>query len=238
MAATMQLAEQTIAVERKAVAHVHLSVYPPAGRVRMVAPAHLSDQALRAFAIRKLGWIRQQQAKLHTQERETPRELVTRESHYAWGRRNLLTVVERDAPPSVDLRHTRLTMTIRPGTGLDERRALLAAWYRRSLRVVVEPMLVSWQERLGVQITKLYVQHMKTRWGSCNPAARSIRLNSELAKKPPTCLEYILAHELLHLLELTHNRRFTDLLDRHLPDWQARRDLLNRLPVRHEEWGY
>jgi len=234
----MQVAEQTIAVERKAVAHVHLSVYPPAGSVRMSAPAHLSDQALRAYAIRKLGWIRQQQAKLAGQERETPRELVTRESHYIWGQRRLLRVIEHDAPPAIELHPQRLVLRVRPSTDAAARAAILAAWHREQVRERAAPLIARWERLLGVQARHLYVQHMKTRWGSCTPAAASIRLNTELARKPPACLEYILVHELLHLLEPTHNRRFTDLLDRHLPDWQARRDLLNRLPVRHEAWGY
>jgi predicted metal-dependent hydrolase len=238
VAGLLYLGDQAINVERKAVAHVHLSVYPPAGRVRLVAPAHLSDQALRAFAIRKLGWIRQQQAKLVAQERESLREMVTRESHYVWGQRRLLCVVEHDAPPAIALHPQRLVLSVRPGTHADARTAILAAWHREQVRTQVAPLLARWQRLLGVHVRHLYVQHMKTRWGSCTPAAASIRLNTELARKPPTCLEYILVHELLHLLEPTHNRRFTDLLDRHLPDWQSRRDLLNRLPVKHEEWGY
>jgi predicted metal-dependent hydrolase len=238
VAAMLRLAEQTIAVERKAVAHVHLSVYPPAGSVRLVAPAHLSDQALRAYAIRKLGWIRQQQAKLAAQERESPRELVTRESHWVWGQRRLLRVHEHDAPPAIELHPQRLVLRVRPGTDAAARAALLAAWYREQVRDRAAPLLARWGDHLGIQPRHLYVQHMKTRWGSCTPATRAIRLNTELARKPPVCLEYILVHELLHLLEPTHNRRFTDLLTKHLPDWQSRRDLLNRLPVRHEEWGY
>lgn len=237
-AVVLRLGELAIAVERKAVAHVHLSVYPPAGSVLLVAPAHLSDQALRAFAIRKLTWIRRQQAKLRAQDRETPRDLINRESHHVWGRRYLMRVVEHDAPPSIELRPTRLIMSVRPDTDADARAAILAAWYREQLRERVAPLLTKWEDRLGVHSHHLYVQHMKTRWGSCNPAARTIRLNTELARKPVECLEYILVHELMHLLEPTHNSRFTDLLDRHLPAWGNRRDLLNRLPVRHEAWGY
>ncbi|MCK6487673.1 MAG: M48 family metallopeptidase [Planctomycetes bacterium] len=236
--AELRLAELTIAIERKAVVHVHLSVYPPAGSIRMVAPPHLSDQALRAFAIRKLPWIRQQQAKLLAQERESPREMLTRESHWVWGRRRLLRVVEHDAPPAIELHPQRLVMRVRPGADAAARTALLAAWYREQVRERADPLLARWGDHLGVRPRHLYVQHMKTRWGSCTPATGSIRLNTELARKPPSCLEYILVHELLHLLEPTHSRRFTDLLDRHLPDWQGRRDLLNRLPIRHEDWAF
>ena len=235
---TMQVAEVSITIERKAIAHVHLSVHPPAGRVRMAVPPHLSDQALRAFAIRKLSWIRTQQAKLQAQERESPRDLINRESHYVWGRRYLMRVVEHDAPPAIELRPSRLILAVRPGTDAVARGDILAAWYREQIREQAKPLLVQWEKRLWVHSHHLYVQHMKTRWGSCNPEARTIRLNTELAKKPIQCLEYILVHELLHLLEPTHNARFTDLLDRHMPAWSNHRDLLNRLPVRHETWGY
>jgi predicted metal-dependent hydrolase len=237
-ASVMQVGGLTIAVERKAVTHVHLSVYPPAGAVRMTAPTHLSDQALRAFAIRKLGWVRAQQAKQLTQERESPRKQVNRESHYVWGQRRLLKVIDHDAPPAIELHPQRLVMRLRPDTSDDSRASILAAWYREQVREQVAPLQERWERLLGVHIQRLYVQHMKTRWGSCTPASSSIRLNTELAKKPLACLEYILVHELLHLLEPNHGRNFIALLDRHLPDWQTRRDLLNRLPVRHEEWDY
>jgi len=234
----INLGDLVIEVVRKDIKHVHLSVHPPMGRVRMAAPSHLSQDALRAFVIGKLAWIRRQQAKLHAQERETPREFLDRESHYVWGRRRLLTIVEHHAAPLVELRHTRLKLFVRPGTDAEGRSRVLEAWYREQLRSEVAPLLEPWQRRLRVQVTKVFVQHMKTRWGSCNPIAHTIRLNTELAKKPIACLEYILVHELLHILEPTHNARFVALLDQHLPGWTNRRDQLNRLPVRHENWTY
>lgn len=238
VAITIQVAELNITIERKPIAHVHLSVHPPAGRVRMAAPPHLSDHALRAFAIRKLTWVRRQQAKLRAQARETPRDIINRESHYVWGRRYLMRVLEHDAPPVIELRPTRIVVAVRPGTDSAARTDILASWYRVQVRERAAPLLVKWEKRLGVHSHHLYVQHMKTLWGSCNHKARTIRLNTELAKKPVECMEYILVHELLHLLEPTHNSRFTNLLDKFLPAWSNRRDLLNRLPVRHEAWGY
>lgn len=238
MGAVLQVGDLVIEVVRKDIKHVHLSVHPPAGRVRMAAPAHLSNDALRAFAIGKLTWIRRQKKKLDSQERETPREFLNRESHYVWGRRRLLTICEHHAPPLVELRHARLKLSVRPGTDAEGRSAVLETWYREQVRAATAPVLERWQRRLRVQVSKVFVQHMKTRWGSCNPIARTIRLNTELAKKPPACLEYILVHELLHLLEPTHNARFIAVLDQHLPGWANRRDQLNRLPVRHENWTY
>jgi hypothetical protein len=238
MAAEIQLGDIAVEVVQKDIRNVHLSVLPPMGRVRIAAPRHLSLDAIRAFAIGKLAWIREQQRKFEEQERETPREYLNRETHYVWGRRCLLAVVERDAPPSVEWRHHRLTITARRGMNVTRRAEVLEAWYREQLREMAKPLMAQWQQRLGVQVTRLFVQRMKTRWGSCNPSARTIRLNTDLAKKPRECLEYILVHELVHLLERTHNARFVALMDQFLPGWPHRRELLNRLPVRHFDWAY
>jgi predicted metal-dependent hydrolase len=234
----LELGELRIDVVRKNIKNLHLSVHPPTGRVRLAAPPRMSDDAIRAFAIRQLGWIRRQQTKLRNQERETPREYLERETHYVWGHRCLLHLVEADTPPLVAWQPRRLTLTIRPGTSPERRAEILEAWYRRQLRTEAEPLAARWQERLGVTLKALYIQRMRTRWGSCNHRTGTIRLNTDLAKKPPECLEYLLVHELVHLLEPTHNARFVELMDRWLPGWPHRRDLLNRLPVRHVEWGY
>jgi predicted metal-dependent hydrolase len=238
MGVAVQLGEIRIEVVRKDIKNVHLSVHPPAGRVRIAAPRHLSDDAIRAFAIGKLAWIRRQRAKLQEQERETPRDYLDRETHYVWGQRCLLRVVERNAPPAVEWRSQRLVLSARPGTAPARRADLLGAWYREQLRAEAEPLAAHWQQRLGVRMKALFVQRMRTRWGSCNPAARTIRLNTDLAKKPRECLEYILVHELAHLVEPTHNARFVAMMDRFLPGWGHRRELLNRLPLRHEDWTY
>lgn len=238
MAGALQLGELRIDVIRKDIKHTHLSVHPPTGRVRIAAPRHLSEEAIRAFAVGKLGWIRRQQAKIRAQERETPREYVDRESHYVWGRRYLLRVVERDAAPSVDLRGNQLNLTIRPNTDAVRRAAILEAWYRVQLRAAAQRLAARWTKRLGVELNTIHIQHMRTRWGSCNPAAGSIRLNTDLAKKPRACLEYIVVHELVHLLEPTHNARFVELMAHNMPGWEQRREILNRLPVRHVDWRH
>jgi len=234
----LQLRGVSIEVVRKDIRNVHLSVLPPMGRVRIAAPRHLSSDAIRAFAIGKLGWIRRQQTKLQVQERETPREYLDRETHYVWGRRCLLRVVEEDAPPSVEWRQHRLLLSVRPNTTLERRAAIVEAWYRKELRTAAVVLAERWQRRIGVRMSGLFVQRMKTRWGGCNAATRTVRLNTDLAKKPRECLEYILVHELAHLIEPTHDSRFTTLMDIHLPSWRSVRQTLNRLPVRHEEWQY
>jgi len=163
---------------------------------------------------------------------------VDRESHYVWGKRYLLTVSERDEPPSIELKHSRMLLRVRPRTDEDKRRALVEEWYREQLKEAVPPLLARWQPLLDVRVERFFVQRMKTKWGSCNHKARTIRLNTELAKKPAECLEYIVLHEMVHLVEPTHNARFTKLLDHFMPQWRHYRDTLNGLPVRHERWSY
>jgi predicted metal-dependent hydrolase len=238
MSTTIQIGDLTVEVTQKDIKNVHLSVHPPNGRVRIAAPRHLSITAIRAFAIGKLSWIRQQQRKLQEQERETPREYLDRESHYVWGRRCLLKIVERDGPPSVEWRHHRLILAARPGTDENRRAEAIEAWYRDQLRQEARPLAAQWERRLGVRVDRVFIQRMKTRWGSCNPARHTIRLNTDLAKKPRECLEYILVHELVHLLEPTHSARFVALMDQFLPGWELRRDQLNRMPLRHADWDY
>ncbi|MGA6829215.1 M48 family metallopeptidase [Nitrospira sp. NS4] len=238
MMAQVQLGNIAVDVVLKDIKNVHLSVYPPSGRVRIAAPSRMSLDTIRVFAISKLGWIKQQQKKLREQERETPREYLNRESHYLWGKRYLLTVREDNQAPSIELKHSRIILHVRPETDRQKRQVLIDEWYREQLKKAVLPLLAKWQPLMGVTVNRFFVQRMKTKWGSCNPTARHIRLNTELAKKPLECLEYIVVHEMLHLLEPTHNSRFTALMDRFMPKWQFHREALKRLPVRHETWGY
>lgn len=238
MPTTIELGGTTLDVVRKDIKNVHLSVYPPTGKVRISAPVRMSLDTIRLFAISKLGWIRQQQQKLREQERESQREYLDRESHYVWGRRYLLEVIEEEVAPSVQIQHGTLLLRVRPGADDETKEAVVAGWYRQLLKTAVPPHIEAWEPGLKVTVSGFYVQQMKTKWGSCNPIARTIRLNTELAKKPKECLEYIVVHEMVHLLEPTHNARFTGLLDRFMPQWQHYRDILNRLPVRHERWDY
>jgi len=238
MVSQIKLGDITVDVVLKDIKNVHLSVYPPTGRVRISAPKRMRIDTIRVFAISKLGWIKQQQTKLREQERETPRDYVDRESHYVWGKRYLLTVAESDEPPSIELKHSRMVLRVRPRTNEDKRQDLVEEWYRGQLKEAVPPLLARWQPLLGVRVRRFFVQRMKTKWGSCNHKAGTIRLNTELAKKPAECLEYIVVHELVHLLEPTHNARFVGLMDRFMPKWQFRRQVLNRLPVRREKWSY
>ena len=234
----VKLGDIAVDVVLKDIKNVHLSVHPPTGRVTISAPSRMSLDTIRVFAISKLSWIKQQQRKLQEQERETPREYLDRESHYVWGKRYLLKVIEADQPPSVELSHSRMVLRVRPGTDQAKRQVILEEWYREQVKQAVPPLVAKWEPLIGVKVARFFVQRMKTKWGSCNHHAHTVRLNTDLAKKPRECLEYLVVHELVHLLEPTHNARFIALMAQFMPKWQSHRQTLNRLPVRHEHWGY
>ncbi len=238
MGSEIQIGDMTVQVVYKDIKHIHLSVHPPAGAVRIASPLRMDLETLRVFAVTKLAWIRQQQQRLQGQVRQTPREFIDRESHYVWGKRYLLRVEEHVAPAVIELQHSTLVLHVRPGTPTSQRDELLDGWYRQQVRAEVDTLLARWQPTLGVAASHYGVRRMKTKWGTCNTQSRSLLFNSELAKKPAICLEYIVVHELVHLLEPSHNARFVALMDRFMPGWRSHRDELNRLPVRHEEWGY
>lgn len=238
MVTRINLGEIAVDVVKKDIKNIHLSVYPPTGRVRISAPLRMNLDTIRVFAISKLGWIKKQQHKLREQMRESPREYLDRESHFLWGKRYLLKVDETDATPAVDLKHNKLHLLIRPATSEKRKQAIIEEWYREKLKEAAQPLIAKWEPLMSVKVKRFFVQKMKTKWGSCNPRSKSIRLNTELAKKPPECLEYIVAHEMAHLLVPTHNERFISLMDGFMPKWRFYRDELNRLPVRHENWAY
>ncbi len=237
MTETFRLGDIRISVTRKAVKNVHLSVHPPAGLVTLVAPTGTRLEVARAYAISKLGWIRTQQEKLIGQAREAPRQYIERESHYLWGRRYLLSVVERDAKPGVTLDHRRITLSVRPGSTVEQREAIMGEWHRTLLHQAVPSLIEKWQEKLGVQVTGYFLQRMKTKWGGCNHRAGNIRLNTELVKKPRDLMEYVVVHEMLHLIEPTHNERFVALLEQHYPSWREARAELNELPLTAQVWS-
>ena len=238
MVAQIQLGDIAVDVVLKDIKNIHLSVHPPAGKVRIAAPLRMDLDTIRVFAITKLAWIKNQQKKLREQERETPREYLDRESHYVWGKRYLLRLVEKEAAPSVELKYNKMILQLRPSASHEKKQAVLDAWYREQLKAAVPLLVAKWEKILGVRAGKVFVQKMKTKWGSCNPVAGNVRLNTDLAKKPLQCLEYIVAHELTHLLERHHNDRFTALMDVHMPQWRQYREMLNSLPLAHQEWDY
>jgi predicted metal-dependent hydrolase len=237
MEETIQLGEIAIVIARKDIKNVHLSVHPPSGRVTLVAPLGTRPEVARAYAVSKLGWIRDQQAKLRGQARETPRQFVERESHYLWGRRYLLSVREEDAKPSVRLDHRRILLTVRPASSKLVREAAIHEWHKSLLHVAVPKLIQKWEPRLGVKVAGYFLQRMKTKWGGCNHRAGHIRLNTELVKKPKDLLEYVIVHEMLHLIAPTHSDAFLTLMDKHYPAWREARAELNELPLAAVEWN-
>jgi predicted metal-dependent hydrolase len=236
MTEILQLGEVAIELIRKAVKHVHLSVHPPEGRVSLVAPAGTRTEVARAYAISRLAWIREQQARFVLQAREEPRRFIGRETHYVWGRRYLLALEHQDAKPCVKLDHRRITLVVRPGSTEESRATVMHEWHKSLLHQAVPTLIAKWESRLGVRVAGYFLQRMKTKWGSANPRARHIRLNTELVKKPKDLLEYVIVHEMLHLIEPTHSERFVALLDEHYPTWREARAELNDLPLGVERW--
>lgn len=238
MVTQINLGEIAVDVVLKDIKNIHLSVYPPTGRVRISAPLRMDIDTIRVFAVTKIGWIKSQQQKLCGQERETPCEYLDRESHYVWGKRYLLKIEEQDAASEVELKHNKIILRIRTATSQARKQEILEAWYREQLKTALPPLIDKWESLIGVEVGRLFVQKMRTKWGSCSYDSKNIRLNTDLARKPPECLEYIVVHELVHLLEPTHNNRFVALMDQFMPKWKFYKEQLNRLPVRHEDWDY
>ncbi len=236
MSTQLKLGDVAVDVVLKDIKNIHLSVHPPTGSVRISAPLRTSLDAVRVFAISKLDWIRQQQTKLQGQERETPRQYLDRESHYVWGKRYLLKVVECDEAPSVQLAHSQMILRVRPGAHDDRKQAILDQWYRQQVKQAVPPLIAKWEPMIGTKPKHFYVQRMKTQWGSCNPDTGNIRLNTHLATKLPECLSYIVAHEMVHLVVRQHSAKFVQLMDRCLANWKVVRQTLNEAPLAHADW--
>ena len=236
--AIIKLNDIEIEVEQKDIKNIHLSIYPPHGAVRIAAPNRMNLDTIRVFAISKLSWIKKERTAFQNQQREMPREYLTRESHYFLGKRYLLKVIEVDEKPKVTLKFDEIELYIRPNTTTEKRKAILNEWYRIELKKRVPALIEKWETKIGVQSNEFGIKKMKTKWGTCNTEAKRIWLNLELARKPLICLEYIIVHELIHLIERSHNQRFVSLMDEFMPLWRSHRELLNALPFSHVDWKY
>lgn len=234
----LELGNIVIDVEHKDIKNIHLSVYPPNGKVHISAPNRMDLDTIRVFAISKLQWIKKQQEAFKKQQRETPREYLTRESHYFLGKRYLLKVVHSTTSSKVVKKHKEIELHVRPETTVEKRKEILDEWYRQELKELLPDIISKWEQTIGVQINKFGIKKMKTKWGTCNADAKRIWLNLELAKKPVECIEYIVVHELVHLIERKHNERFITLMNEFMPKWKFFKDELNRLPFSHLDWRY
>lgn len=235
----IQVADVAIDVIRKDIKNMHLAVYPPTGRIRLAAPTKTDAEVIRLFAISKLGWIKKHIKNFKNQSRETPRDYIPGESHYFEGRRYLLNVIERKGYNKIDVKnHKELNLFIRPNSTKEQKARVFKEWYRKQLKAQVPDIVEKWEKVIGVEVNDWGVKHMRTKWGTCNIEEKRIWVNLELAKKPKNCLEYIIVHELVHLLERNHNDKFIAHLNRFMPKWRAHRDELNSLPVSHSDWEY
>jgi predicted metal-dependent hydrolase len=228
---TIELGDIAIAVVHKNIKNIHLRIYPPAGNVLISAPLRMNIDTIRVFAISKLDWIEKHQQKIRSRVRETPREFVDREGHYLWGKCYPIDLLELAARSRIELRHDVLLLQVPSGTDIVKKRAIFDEFYRQQMEAAIPPLIDKWERLMGVTVTSFSVRKMKTKWGSCTPSLGTIRFNLELAKKPIECLEYVIVHELAHLLEPSHNYRFIALMDAFLPEWRCDRDELNRLPI-------
>jgi len=234
----IELGEICLDVIQKDIKNIHLSVYPPTGRVRISAPLHMDLDTIRVFAISKLSWIKKQQGKFRDQSREAPREYITRESHYYLGRRYLLNMIEHNAPPKVIISHETMDMYVRPNTGLKKRQEILDGWYRQRLKEIVPGIIAQYEKIMKVKVNEFGIRKMKTKWGTCNIEAKRIWLNLELVKKSQQYIEYIVVHEMVHLLERHHNERFMAYMDEFMPQWRGVKEELNRSVLPYANWGY
>jgi hypothetical protein len=221
----------------KDIKNMHISVYPPVGRVRVAAPENTSEDTIRLAIVQRLPWIRRQREDLQRAERQTKREMQSGETHYVWGQRYRLDVSRASGNHHVAIKGQTLWVATPVGSCVDDKRATLDRWYRREIKAAMPPLLAKWQPIIGAEASKIVVRRMKTKWGTCVARSRTIWINPELAKKNPRCLEYILVHELTHLHERGHGERFVALMDQYLPDWRARRDELNGAPLADEDWA-
>lgn len=238
MMVMIEIGSIAMQLNRKAIKNLHISVLPPDGRVRVSAPEAMTDTAVRMAVISRIPWIKKQQSDFAKQPRQSDREMVSGECHYLWGKRYRLNVVERAGKHEIKLGRGRLHLYVNSTATVENRALVLNSYYREVLKARIAELLPIWERKMDVAAADWGVKRMKTKWGSCNTQAKRIWLNLELAKKPPECLEYILVHELVHLLERNHNERFKGYMDKLLPDWRERRDLLNRMPLAHNNWVY
>lgn len=236
--ATLEVGGISVEIVRKAIKNLHVGVYPPGGRVRVAAPLRLDDEAVRLAVVSRLAWIRRKRRGFEEQDRQSQREMVGGESHYFQGRRYVLDVIEAGLPSVRLAGPGKMELRVRPGSEREARAQVLQHWYRRRLRELIRPLVAKWEPRVGEEVAEVRIKRMKTLWGSCNATSRRIWLNLELAKKPPSCLEFILVHEMVHFIERRHDERFRDRMDALMPTWRSHRDELNRAPLAHEDWSY
>lgn len=228
----LQVSNIAVEVEWKAIKNIHLTIYPPDARVHVSAPEAMSLDSIRLFIITKLEWINKRIEMILNQSRQTEREYVSGENHYFKGIRYRLNVIYHHAPPAVIITGTQyINLYVREGSTPEKRAEVMREWYRAELKDTLPALISRWEEILQVKANHWEIKQMKTMWGSCNHKTGRLIFNLELIKKPTHCIEYIVAHEMTHLVERLHNSRFTAILDAYIPNWRILKNELNEFIV-------
>ena len=228
---TLKLDDIDAEVIQKKIKNLNLRICPPDGKIRISAPLHVSQEKICKFAFSKLEWIRKQRTRMHNQVRPLPERFLENESHYFCGQAYPLKIIINNNSPFAELSDQQIILNLPPNAPTGKRRAVLNEWYRGELMRLIPPLINKWENFLNVSVTSFHIRSMKTRWGSCTPKTGRVRFNLELAKRSPECLEYIVVHELVHLLEASHNSRFKALMDQFYPDWRLCRKELHSLVI-------
>ena len=223
---TLNVSGISIEVCKKNIKNMHLYVKPPNGGVAVSAPLSMSDEAIERFVRTRVGWIKRQVNKFDSQPRQAEREHVSGETLYVWGRQYYIRT-EYSNKNSLVLSGDRAVLTIRKGSTTEQREHFVREWYRGLLKAEITRLLPKWEQKTGLKAEHWQTKHMNTRWGTCNPKTGKIWLNLQLAKKTPECLEYVILHELVHLVEKSHNEKFVSLMDKHMPMWKEVKATLN-----------
>ena len=225
---TITISNISCEVEWKSIKNIHLTVYPPEGRVHVSAPKRMSKENVRLFLLTKLPWLKAQLKDLSSVERQSSRQYVSGEDHYFMGQRYRLKLQLADAAPKVYIENNNfMVLQVRPGSDVERKAEVMYDWYRQQLRETLDKLIPMWEERMAVKSTGYKIQRMKTEWGSCNHRTRHLLFNSELAKKPLRCIEFIVVHELNHINHRLHDAMFVDDMNKFLPDWEKRKKELD-----------
>jgi predicted metal-dependent hydrolase len=222
-----------ITVLRKRIKNLHLRVYPPSGEVRISAPLYMDRAKIQAFAVAQLSWIKQQQTRLHDRNATAPqrKDYIDDEIHVLWGQPYRLSLIETRKSTGFFIENQTLVLQVPIGADRLQKQAIFEGSCGQVLAQAIAPLITQWEAKLGVSVNRFTVRKMKTKWGSCTIQTRQIRFNLDLVQKPPICLEYVVVHELVHLIEPSHNHRFKSLMDHYMPHWRSHRDTLNTSPI-------
>jgi predicted metal-dependent hydrolase len=234
---TIQIHNLNVETVKKNIKNIHLGVYPPNGRIRVAAPLRTPDEAIELLVISKIPWIKKQQAKFEKQKRQTKREYVSGESHYFLGKRYLLNVIKTKDKPRIEIKRTKhIDLYIKEDMDFEKKEQIFENFYRSEIKKIIPDLKEKWEKIIGVNVNEVRIKKMKTKWGSCNPKAKRIWLNLELAKKPMHCIEYVMVHEMIHLIEKKHNGKFKYLIRSHIPQWEQYKKELNHSILGHSSW--